>query len=249
MRLLVAVVLVGIVFAPIAAVAKAGRAASAAPIAVPPPSADVLPALTGETGLAAGKAVEIRGFRSARFGMVESAVRKAIRADFGKGGTDVVSATDELEKNTSLQIGVDDLLSVAGKGKISYVFGLRSKKLTQINIAWGAAAGVETSSGTLVDAASMLRDHFLMKPFRREDMLIDWQLADGSTVVFRGMDRHRHVVLLVLAGEKETLSTATAAAAAASAPAEPTLKITTLMLSYIQDLRHPDDFHLKPEEF
>ena len=90
----------------------------------------------------------------------------------------------------------------------------------------------------------MLRAHFLTKPFRPADMLLNWQLADGSTVVFRGKDRHHHVVLLVLAGEKLSAPTDSG-----GAPLVPALKITTLMLSYIEDIERPDDFHLKPEAF
>ena len=236
-----------------------------------PPAVDVSPALTGGDGAAAiqsdkpekpdksgksGKSgtpgkpekpeqpMEILGFRSAHFGMTESEVRAAIRLDFNASGGDVVSASDDLEKTTSLQIMVDDLLSVAGKARISYVFGFHSKTLTQVNLAWGAAAGVDRSSEALVDAADMLRAHFLEKPFRQDNMLLNWQLSDGSTVVFRGLDYHRHMILLVLAGEK--LSSPTDGG---GAPLVPALKITTLMLSYVESIDHPDDFHLKPEAF
>ncbi len=230
-----------------------------------PPAVDVSPALTGGGGATAvqsgkpgkpdktgkpakpgtpGPSMEILGFRSAHFGMSESEVRAAIRSDFNASGADVVSASDDLEKTTSLQIMVDDLLSVAGKGRISYVFGFQSKALTQVNIAWGAAAGVDRSSEALVDAADVLRAHFLEKPFQKDDMLLNWQLSDGSTVVFRGLDLHRHMVLLVLAGEK--LSSPTDGG---GAPLVPALKITTLMLSYVESIDHPDDFHLKPGAF
>jgi hypothetical protein len=225
---------------PVAAAARTGGAPAAAPVL--PPTEDVSPALTGEPQRAVGKGVEILGFRSAHFGMTESAVRQAIRTDFGSAANDVVSARDEVEKTTSLQIAVNDLLSVAGKGKVTYVFGVQSKQLKMVNVAWGAAAGVETSPAALIDAAAVLRDHFMAKRFRREDLLLDWQLPDGSMVVLRGMDRHRHVVLLVLAGEKQATPT--------DAPGMvPTLRITTLMLSYIQDIQHFDDFHVKPEAF
>jgi len=227
-RILLAVVLAlaATCAGPAAAAGRAGSAPSAPPPPTLPPTEDVAPALSGALPPATGKSAEITGFRSARFGMNESGVRQAIRSDFGSAVNTVVVTKDDLEKTTALQIGVDELLPVAGKGKVSYVFGAQSKALIEVNVAWGAAAGVETSPEALIEAADLL----------------SWQLPDGSTVVLRGLDRHHHAVLLVLAGEKQSAPTDVEGAV-------PILRVTTLMLSYIQDLRHFDGFHLKREAF
>jgi hypothetical protein len=243
-RILLAVVLAlaATCAGPAAAAGRAGSAPSAPPPPTLPPTEDVAPALSGALPPATGKSAEITGFRSARFGMNESGVRQAIRSDFGSAVNTVVVTKDDLEKTTALQIGVDELLPVAGKGKVSYVFGAQSKALIEVNVAWGAAAGVETSPEALIEAADLLRTHFMAAPFRPEDLLLNWQLPDGSTVVLRGLDRHHHAVLLVLAGEKQSAPTDVEGAV-------PILRVTTLMLSYIQDLRHFDGFHLKREAF
>ena len=143
---------------------------------------------------------KIDGFRSANFGMTEQQVRNAIRKDFGLSG-DKVTADEQADKTTVLSITVPekDLLPDIGPGRVSYVFGFKSKKLMQVSLSWGAPAQ-EVSGEKLGAAAAALRDFFLGQNFPAESRVVNGQASDGSVVFFRGIDPQKRTVLLRVIG-------------------------------------------------
>ncbi len=227
-------------------------AESVAPTPAPDPlSEDVLPGLTGEPLPKTAAPVQIEGFRSAWFGMTETKVRLAIRKDFGDVADALIRTHDQVEKTITLQVTVPDLLPAVGKAKIWYVLGYKTGKLIKVTIGWGAAAGEEIAADPLIDAANLIRDHLLRKSFDKENVLANWHLADGSTVVFRGRDTKKRTVLLVLEGEKPPPPANPDGKAPPPPPDDgvPPLKITTLTLSYVEDTEHPDIYRLMPQAF
>jgi hypothetical protein len=79
----------------------------------------------------------VEGFRSAKFGADEKAVRAAIKADFGLDAKAVSAEENPIEKTTALVTAVDTL-EPGGKAQIAYILGYKSKKLIQVNVVWGA---------------------------------------------------------------------------------------------------------------
>ena len=77
------------------------------------------------------KMADIKGFRSARFGMKERDVYKAISKDFKISKNNIKRETHPIEKTTTLLISVPELLEIGGKAKVFYILGYKSKKLIQ----------------------------------------------------------------------------------------------------------------------
>jgi len=78
------------------------------------------------------------GFRGAKFGMDEKAVRNAIKADFGIDQSGIEVETNPIEKTTALVIKVEDIVPDSGPCQVVYILGYKARKLIQVNIAWGA---------------------------------------------------------------------------------------------------------------
>ena len=71
---------------------------------------------------AGAQAAQVEGFRSAKFGADEKAVRAAIKADFGIEAKSVRTEVNPLEKTTALLIEMPDL-EPGGKAQIAYILG------------------------------------------------------------------------------------------------------------------------------
>jgi hypothetical protein len=187
-----------------------------------------------------GPPAEIEGFRQARFGMSEDQVRQAIRKDFPTAAAKLTTMVHPSEKTTVLSLSVADLLPHTGNARISYIFGYRSKKLSQVNIVWTSD---ETAAGdeTVVGLANSLRDYFTSENFKRDSIVVNHQLAADAILVFRGSDDQKRTVLLLLSG-----IAASARSEEKKSPKPPPLR---LELSYIEDPAHPDVFKIGKGQF
>lgn len=201
-----------------------------------------LVALAGAGGLipAAARAQQapaVDGFRSARFGADEKAVRAAIKADFNQEGKAIRVEENPLERTTALLIEVPSL-EPGGKAQVAYILGYQSRKLIQVNVVWGAPIDPTVTGEQLTGAAVLLRNYFAEQPFPADRRLQDQRLPDGSALFFQGADpQGRQVSLILFAG-----------AAPAKAGEKP-VPIYSLRLSYIADPRAPDVYRLKAGSF
>jgi hypothetical protein len=181
----------------------------------------------------------IGGFRHARFGMTESEVEQAVRTDFPTAGRRLTVAANPSERTTVLSLPVTDLLPGSGPAWIFYALGYRTRRLIQINILWQSEGDSRERDQTIVATANNLRDYFLGEDFAGGSVMSNRKLSDGSILVFEGIDRDRHMVLLLL-------NRAIAAASAAKRPRSPPLR---LELSYIADSAHPDIYRIAKGQF
>jgi hypothetical protein len=181
---------------------------------------------------------EVKGFRSAKFGADEKAVRAAIKADFSLEGQAVRVEENALEKTTALVIEVP-ALEPGGKAQVAYILGYQSKKLIQVNLVWGAPIDPSASADQLTGAAVLLRNYFAEQPFPADRRQLDQRLPDGSAVFFQGADPQGRQVSLILF---------TGAAPAAKAGEKP-VPVHSLRLSYMADPRAPDVYRLKAGSF
>ena len=201
-----------------------------------------LAAFAGAAGLAPAAALAqqapiIEGFRSAKFGMDEKAVKSAIKADFGIEGKAVRSEANPLEKTTALLIEVP-ALEPGGKAQVAYILGYSSAKLIQVNVVWGAPSEPKATVEQLSGAATLLRNYFAQQPFPADRRTQDQRLADGSLLFFQGQDDKARQVSVMLFG----------ANVVAKEGEKPT-QIYSLRLSYIANAQAPDVFQLKAGSF
>jgi hypothetical protein len=195
----------------------------------------VLPAVVGPGAYA--QPGQVDGFRSAKFGADEKAVRAAIKADFSIEASAVKVEENALEKTTALIIEVP-ALEPGGKAQVAYILGYQSKKLIQVNVIWGAPVNPAASADQLTGAAVLLRNYFAEQPFPADRRLQDQRLPDGSALFFQGADPQGRQVSLIL-------FTGSASAKAGEKPSP----VYSLRLSYMADPRTPDVYRLKAGSF
>jgi hypothetical protein len=183
---------------------------------------------------------KIDGFRSAKFGMTEAEVLKAIESDFGLKQSQIRRESNPVQKTSVLVAEVKDLLPGTGTARISYLFGYSNKKLFTVTVLWARSFNPADTREVLIDAAAVLRSHFEGQAFPK-GVLVDARLPDGSVLVFRGTDAQGRMVVLTAAGlyvqnagdkSKETMQP------------EPVLRLT-----YIENPQHPDVYSVKQGQF
>jgi hypothetical protein len=190
----------------------------------------------------AKKQAKIEGFRSAKFGMKEKDIYRAITKDFKIAKGKVRRNEYSLEKTTSLEITVPKLLGVGGTAKIGYTIGYKSKRLMQVNIIWGRGAeesGRKVKAQDIVDAANFLRNHLIKKEYKEEGFIANGRMNDVTTIVFRGKDKKNRMALLVLTTPK----------AQKGEDAKKAGEKVSLKLSYMLDAEKPDILTIGDDDF
>ena len=193
-----------------------------------------------------GPIAKVEGFRSARFGMSSSEVTSAILKDFRILKKNIKMETHPSELTKNLLIDVDNLIPNSGKARIAYIFGYKSRKLSQVNILWRKPENPPSGAQGPIGTANLLRVLFLKKGFAKDKYIANRRLKDGSIIVFRGADRRGRMVLLFLNNPLGTPEQAKKKTA--KERAELSKKIT-LMLSYMETPKRPDIFKIKSSDF
>lgn len=187
-------------------------------------------------GMEAGPAID--GFRSAKFGMTESAVRGAIAADFKISGSGVTKAENPLQRTTVLSVRVPNLVPQGGTATVSYVLGYQSHRLIQVNILWSSEIDPKTTPAMLYQDGESLQQYFAGEGFPPGRSAGNIATPNG-VLLFRATDTGGNAVLLILSGTltKNQKDKTTA------------LHPTTLTLAYAADAMHPDVFQLAKGSF
>lgn len=181
------------------------------------------------------KQANIEGFRSARFGMEERDVLRAIYKDFKIKPKQVSKIPHPEEKTVSLGISVDKLLPDSGPAKIFYILGHNSKRLIHVNVVWGRPATAKPNAENVVAVANQLRNHLAQKSYQKEGLALNAQLSEGIILVFQGLDKQGRAVKLVLVNPKGDPENAG--------------ENISLTLSYIEKPNKPDVFRIKDGDF
>ncbi|HTU55873.1 MAG TPA: hypothetical protein VMF62_18065 [Acetobacteraceae bacterium] len=218
----------GIVAVAALALPAAGAKAAAPPIP-PVPPAQAAPVASAR----------IAGFRSARFGMSESAVRAAIAADFRLSGTAVQAGENPVQRTGLLRIRVAGLIPGGGTAQVDYIFGYRSHTLMEVNILWSAGTDPGLAPAQLVANGAALQAYFQREGFAADRTVRNAVLPDGNVLLFRTQDAEGHAVVLILAGKR----------AKGANDQSSRLTPTALTLAYAADPAHPDVFELKNGAF
>jgi hypothetical protein len=213
----------------------AGGAANAAQPAAetqsaPPPAAQTAPAL------------QLQGFRGARWGMDAAEVKAAIRKDFNIAADKIQTEENASERTSVLSVTVPNLIEGAGKARVSYIFGFTTKKLIQVNAIWGTPVDPGAKPDEIVAAANQLRDLFVASGYEPGSIHTNAAAKDGTIVVFEGADAQKHTTLL-------TLINGTMPGPVKNGKREAATQTIVLRLSYILDPENPDVFRLKKGQF
>jgi hypothetical protein len=181
--------------------------------------------------------VDLTGFRSARFGMDEAAVRAAIEADFGKEIAERIVTQDNLAEKTKLiSVMVPDLFEGAGIGSVSYVFGYKSKTLIQAAVAWSVQTDPALTPERLFSGGNILQGYFASQGYV-PSTIVSNAMVDAGIIMFRGADADENTVMLLLQG---TFT---------GEGAQRNLTPNALLLYYIADAKDPDVFRIPPGKF
>ncbi len=206
------------------------------------PSAGTAPPAAGTTDV---KPYDVEGFRTAKFGMDEAAVKRAIVADFNLKESAITREVNPIDRTTVLSITAKDVLPEIAVARVHYILGYKEKKLFQIVLTWGAGTS-ETAPGntTVLGGAQELLNYFLAQPFKPENRIVNAQTPDGNALLFQGTDDNGRVVQLQYGTVPE--------APKKGEPADNTktpVRIPYGRLVYVEDPKNMDIFRIKPGQF
>ena len=191
------------------------------------------------------KPYEVEGFRSAKFGMTEAEVKRAIQVDFSIKEASIARSVDPVDRTPTLTITTNDILPDVGPVRVVYWFGYSQKKLFQVGLMWGAGVGDTAPNSTnVLGGAQVLLNYFASQTFAPENRIVNPQLGEGMNLLFQGVDAKGRMVQLQYGtvvrdpppGEKPD-------------PAKPQPRIPFARLVYVQDPKSRDIYHIKPGQF
>ena len=188
----------------------------------------------------AARAAEIEGYRSARFGMTEAEVLRAIEMDFGVDGGET-RIVHPIQKTSTLVIRADGLVSGAGATQVVYIFGYRSKQLIQVTLSWGHPLEATTDAAILVRAARAMMNRMALQGLPANTLTSDKIVDDGSIIVYHAKDANAHVIEMRMKGP------GIGPAADGDGGAED--ETSWLRASFIQDIVTPDIYRIQPGDF
>lgn len=143
----------------------------------------------------------VKGFRSALFGMDETAVRAAAAKDFAVAPGDLSRNTSIGDGTTALTVQVAKLEPGPGAATIQYVMGATSGRLIHVNVIWTVP---ETASAAdrekLVAASLQLTRFFRGHSWAPKRAVADLPTGPNSVIAFAGQDASGAAVEMQLEG-------------------------------------------------
>ena len=189
---------------------------------------------------------EIKGFRSAAFGMTQAQVKTAIAADFGPAAK-ITDSANIVEGTQALQVSLDHLDPGPGTALVTYIFGATSHALTHINVVW-VVPGEPTAEqrAAVVTASVQLTNYFQNLPSPLKATAGATPTGPNGLLMFAGVDKKGAGIEVAADGisyqatkkedNKETVS-------------PPPKGPAVLRVSYIANAANPDILKIKPGAF
>jgi hypothetical protein len=192
------------------------------------------------------KPYQVEGFRSAKFGMEEAAVKHAIAADFNVKESTISKEVNPVDRTTVLSVTAKDVLPDIAVARVHYIIGYSQKKLFQVVLMWGAGVGeTAPNTATVLGGAQQLLNYFLGQGFKPENRIVNAQLPDGNTVLlFQGTDEKGRVVQLQYGTAPEPPRKGETADETKPPPRAPYGRLV-----YVEDPKNLDVFRIKPGQF
>jgi hypothetical protein len=196
------------------------------------------PTAPAAAAAAASPGPAIDGFRNAKFGMSETAVRGVVQSEFKLPASAITQSENQLQHTAVLSVQVPELVPGGGAAAVSYVFGYTSHKLIEVNILWSPEIDPKTTPAMLYQNGESLQQYFASEGFPADRSTGNIATPNG-VLLFRATDPTGNAVLLILSG------TITKNAKSDKSVLNP----TTLTLAYAADPMHPDVFELAKGSF
>jgi len=219
-----------------AAIAVAAFAISQGPAWSQPSKKEPAPP-AGAQGVLSNPTAQVEGFRSAKFGMTEAEVKKAIATDFGIKGNAIHEQPNAGERTKALLVKVPEVLPGGGTAEVSYIFGYHTKKLIQVSVSWSKATDPKMTPEQLFSNSSVLRAYFMSEGFKPETIATNMPIG-GGLLMFRGSDAKDHTAMLIMQGTFTE-----------GDHKQRVLTPTSLLLFYIEDTKEPDVYRLPRGSF
>jgi hypothetical protein len=151
------------------------------------------------TAPAAGPQADVKGFRSADFGMTEAEVRAAIGRDFGIHGSAIHSSANAIEQTHILQVTVPDLIPKGGVASVAYVFGYQSKRLFHVQVVWSKDKDPSLTPQQLLTNGQLLTNYFTAAGYQPQTVATN-VVTKAGIILFRGVDGSDHGTVAMLHG-------------------------------------------------
>jgi hypothetical protein len=201
---------------------------------------------TSSAAAASAPAYTVTGFRDANFGMSEQEVRAAIQKDFGLKPADITSASNPIEGTTVLTAKVPSLDPGPGPATVAYILGYTSKKLIQVNVAWGGnQQNSQTDSNTIVASGTRLERYFAGYSWSKDTTRAGIPVGPNTVVLFSGEDGGAGAVQLILDGVKYQMQSEGKESTTSPDPKGP----AKLVINYIANRDNPDVAKIEKGKF
>ncbi len=171
---------------------------------------------------------QLKGFRSAHFGMTKAQVKAAIQKDFRIKAETIQESVIAEGRTPVLLIRVAALFSQSGVGEVAYLFGYHSNKLVQVTVSLSTQTDPELNADRLVIDGKVLQNYLLGLGYPAKKMLVNQPAAVGL-VLFQGIDPQGRLTSLQLQGQMTK-----------SPSGQMVLNPQLLRLNYVSDPEHPD---------
>jgi hypothetical protein len=205
------------------------------------PAAGIAPPANGASEV---KPYQVEGFRTAKFGMDEAAVKKAIVADFNLKDPAISREVNPIDRTTVLSITAKEVLPEIAVAHVHYILGYKDKKLFQIVLTWGAGTSdTQPGNTSVLGGAQELLNYFLGQSFKPESRIVNAQLPDGNALLFQGTDEKGRVVQLQYGTVPEPPKKGE------TTEDKTTARIPYGRLVYVEDPKNMDVFKIKPGQF
>ncbi len=218
--------------------APAPTAPAPSPSAAAPPQAPTKPTKP---------AYEVKGFRSANFGMTEAEVRAAIQKDFGVKPDDIRQTSNAIERTAALMVSVPSLDPGPGPATAIYILGYQSKKLIQVNVVWSREAKNDkdkVDTGPYIVAGVQLVNYFNEFGWRDGRVNLGIPIGPSTLLLFAAEDEKTGAVQVVADGVAVERKAEGRIEAAPQPGGQASLRV-----SYIANRTTPDIFKLERGRF
>lgn len=209
-----------------------------------PPAAKAPAAKAAAAPAPAGPTLDIKGFRSAAFGMTPAQVKAAATADFGASAK-IQDGANPADGTQFVLVQVDHLDPGPGPAQIGYVFGAASKTLSYINVVWSTdATPTDAQRSAMALAGEQLAAYFRQGPAPAKASQGIVPLGDNALVLYAATDKKDAGVQVMVDGIAFQRNDGDKPVSS-PAPKGP----ASLRVSYAQNAEKPDVKTLKPGSF
>jgi hypothetical protein len=189
-------------------------------------------------------AYDVNGFRDARFGMTEPEVRAVVAKDFGLKPAEIAGATNPVEGTTVLTAKVASLDPAPGPAVIAYILGYASKRLMQVNVAWGNQTADNADPNAMIGAGTRLERYFAGFSWNKDTTRAGIPVGPNTVVLFSGEDGKTGAVRLILDGVKYQMEREGKASTSPDPKGPP-----KLLINYIGNRDNPDVAKIEKGKF